>query len=210
MQTMATPLNTNTSLWCQRGTARHCLAFATQPAPDLPAGYSYKSFYELQAVRDSGTLDSHWVFWGTMLNTGHTAIYRAHIGPIASPPDLIATDAPSTAWVGLISGGLHPISKLDKFFSVNVFGELLFSASCATAPPGQDRILVTASVSHNHDRQVRAQSGISFLGFGRLATFFDLAKPVQGQCSRGQAVGTQWFAARILYSGGEGIFWATL
>ena len=212
MQTMASPVVNKTSLWCKQGTFRHCLAFQGQSAPDLPPANLITSFYELQAVPDYTTADTHWVFWGANLTGGKAAIYRTRVGlGFASPPDLIATDVPFTAWVGLISGGLHAITTLDKFFSVNVHGALLFSASCSTAPAGQRRILVTATVLDNHDRQVRAQSGISVLGGGRIARFFDLAKPEQGQCGRGQAVGTQWFTARITFGiGQEGIFWATL
>lgn len=218
MQTMLIPATVNkTSLWCKTGTYYHCLAWQSQNAPDLPAGNTIQSFYALHAVPDFSNPDEHWVFWGAMISpSNRVAIYRTHIAKgVASMPDLIASSVPSSTPVMLISGGVQGITAIDRYFSVNVHGAVLFKATCAGAPPGQRQILVTAQLVGGSAREVRAQSGIGTAGVTPStgttpAVNFQLAVPEQGPCSRGQAVGTQWFTAKILYAGGQGIFWTNL
>lgn len=217
MATMRNPLVINrTSLWCKHNNTYSCLAFKGQPAPSLPAGNTIDSFYALHAVPDSASPGDHWIFWGAMIAPGNkVAIYRTHVSTTAGTPDVIASSVTGTCPVDLISGGTHNISAIDRYFSVNIQGTVLFKATCVTVPPAQRQILVTADVVSGHSRKVRAQSGVSTAGVPVGGAFppasnFQLAAPEQGSCSRGQAIGTQWLAAKVLYSGGsgQGVFWA--
>lgn len=192
-----------TSLWTRWGTIFQCLAWQTQPAPDLPAGNTISSFYELQAVPSYVTPTSHWVFWGAMLNAGtNVAIYRTHvIAGFALPPDLIASDVPGTPTTVMpLSGGTTLITKLDRFFSVNLAGWVLFKANILPAPLGQRQVLVTDDPING--RRVRVQSG----GTSGI-TAMDLARPEQGPMGRGQAMGSQWFTARITRLGRQTVAW---
>ena len=217
MQTMRDPLAiAKTSLWCKHNNTYSCLAYQTQPAPDLPAGNTISSFYALHAVPDSASPGDHWIFWGAMIMPGSkVAIYRTHVSTTAGLPDLIASSVTGTCPVNLISGSTHNISAIDRYFSVNIQGTVLFKATCSTAPAAQRQILVTADVVSGHSRKVRAQTGVSTAGVPVGGAFptasnFQLATPEQGSCSRGQAIGSQWLAAKVLYSGGtgQGVFWA--
>ena len=217
MQTMRDPLVIpKTSLWCKHNGTYSCLAYQNQPAPDLPAGNTISSFYALHAVPDFMSPGDHWIFWGAMIMPGSkVAIYRTHVSTTAGLPDLIASSVAGTCPVNLISGGTQNITAIDRYFSVNIHGTVLFKATCALAPAGQRQILVTADVLSFHSRKVRAQSGVATAGVPVAGAFppasnFQLATPEQGSCSRGQAIGTQWLAAKVLYNAGanQGVFWA--
>ena len=218
MANMSAPAAPLTSLWCRWGTQpSHCLAYQTQAAPDMPAGNSLASFYELQAVPDYASAGDYWVFWGAMISpSNRVAIYRTHVGSINTPPDLIATSVPFVTPVLPIVGGIQFITGLDRYFSVNVHGTLLFKATIS-GPAAQRHVLVGANVVGGHGRTVYAQSGVATAGVqfpagtaGSLpADNFELARPEQGPDGRGQAIGTQWFTAKVRFGGSmQGIFWA--
>lgn len=206
-----------TSLWCKSaGGVYNCLAYQTQVAPFLPAAYTITGFYALHAVPDYTTPGGHLIVWGAMLPGNKVAIYLTRIdgAGFMLPPDLIATNVPGPTPVDLFVGGTSVnITSIDRFFSVNVFGTVLFKAQCAAAPAGFRNILVTADLVNSHSRKVRAQSGLTgTLGLpgGIAATNYILATPEQGSQSRGQAIGSQWIGVKALYSIGQGIYFSHL
>jgi hypothetical protein len=220
MQTMLAPALAKTSLWCKNVGVFNCLAFQNQNAPDLGVGDKITSFYALHAVPDISNPGGHLIIWGAMINGNRVAIYRTLIDAsgFMVPAQLIATTVPGYTPVDLFVGGTLDMTSIDRFFSVNVHGSVLFKARVgAPAPAASRNILVTAQVafapSLPHLRQVRAQSGIggtAGLPGGIAPTNFQLATPEQGSHSRGQAIGSQWLAAKALYSAGQGIFFAHL
>lgn len=208
MATMAAPVRSVPSLWCQYGPHTYCIAYVGQTDPNT--GKTFKSFQALHVALNS-TLGGQYVIFGATLSTNNYGIYRCEIVPgWGGTIDLIATDEPGFNGLNCFvpATPARPMKTLDRFFSTNDKGDVAFKARMgAPVLAANQYVLVTANTP-NHVLQMRAQSGIlastpttSSLGGGK-ADDFQLATPDQGTWSRGQAYnGSGYLAVKIIIGG---------
>lgn len=209
------------SLWVQRVggiNVPECFVKQGDAAPGTSS--TFASFYEMQAVFESPNTLNRWVIFGANLTSGARAIYMIKVPQVGALGSLtlVATDDPGVTIVTPITGSPTAITTLQPWFSVDLIGNIVFTANCLGLPVGSQQVLCTASIFAPAP-VVQSQQGLTIptLTSGpAIIRRFDLAKPDQGVLSRGQAInGKGDYAARILFryintsgvsANGEGVY----